>query len=417
MKRTIGLTALFLGILSVTGCGKEEPVKEVPEATLSAASLVFDRSASQKTGYVQPQGDGLAVETVHSSEGWCSAETDGEGKIVVSVSENETESVRRAVVSVAFSDAAVAEKTIAVAQESGNAKILTTTATDGYAFDSRGGEYRFTVEASAEWAAELVDCEWAGIAVDYDASTVTVTAPANEGDVALTGKVKVMSGDASLEYSFTQETVAGNKYLSLLGEYDIYAENWYAVTRVYNSKGICYAKGFSGTLRELQDSNIEKYTATFTRTATLVEDKYGISYLLKDFLVKGMAVPVNFSKETGDVEIPSLWNVGFGQQDTDVAACFFVGYWINNGYLTYDNNAPGVFAGAVSEDRNTITVTTGLNTEPNPDGGIPEGSGLCILYMDMSLQSPVLTPLQYACMPFGKSVELSKIVGPESDVE
>lgn len=424
MKRTIGLTALFLGILSLTGCGKEEPVTEVPEATLSATSLVFDRAESQKTVYVKLQGDGLAVSSVQSSDVWCVAEYDGDGAIVVSVSENETESVRRAVVTVTFSDPVVAEKTITVAQESGTAKVLKTTAADGYVFDCRGGEYKFSVEATDGWTAELVDCDWASIV--YDASTVTVTAPANEGDAALSGKVKVTSGDASLEYSFTQETVADNKYLRLLGKYDIYAETWYYVSYISSStmQGTCYSVGKSGTLREVLPEKPE--SSLYTSEVELVEDKYGISYKLKNFLVEGQDVPVNFNAKTGSLEIPTLWNVGqvliyySSQSPAEYMPCFFVGYRVDGSNLRIAGSTTASLPCGVSEDGNVISISTDPLSPETAEGETPIVYGIGLSYMHMGMSSPALTPFKGMYMPYGSTIELRKVAeddAPATDVE
>lgn len=414
MKKAVGLTALILGILSVSGCGKSEPETVVPEAVLSAEALVFDQSGSQKTVYLKLQG-GLEVSSVDCSESWCTAKLTGDGAVDVSVSENDTEEVRGAVVTLSFSLDAVAAKTIKVSQEAGSAKVLKTTAVGGYAFDCRGGEYKFTVESTGEWTAELVDCGWAEISTD--GNIVIVKAGENAGETVLEGKVKVTSGDTSLEYFFTQGRVADNAYLKLLGEYDIYAENWYAVSRVdNNNRGICYSKAKSGTLAELDDSYLTKYETTFSRTATLVEDKYGESYYLNDFLIYGMNLPVNFDKKTGNISFPSMWNIGFVQQaDKDYAAVFMVGYWVDGSYVYFDRYNPYIFPGQVSEDGKTITVTTGLNTEPSESGSatLVPGSGICLVYMDMSLQSPTLTPFLYECMPYGDSFELRKKASAE----
>lgn len=419
MKRAIGLTTLFLGILSVIGCGKEEPVTVVPEATLSATSLVFDRAESQKTVYVKLQGDGLAVSSVQSSETWCGVEPDGDEAIVVSVTENETESVRRAVVTLTFSDAAVEDKTITVAQESGSAKVLETTAVEGYVFDCRGGEYKFSVEASSGWTAELVECDWATIA--YDAATVTVTAPANEGNATLTGKVKVTSGDASLEYSFTQATVADNKYLSLLGKYDIYAETWYYVSYISSStmQGTCYSAGKSGTLREVFPE--KPASKSYTSEVELVEDKYGFSYKLKDFLVEGQDVPVNFDAKTGSLEIPTLWNVGqvlipYSAKDpAEYMPCFFVGYRVDGNNLRLVSSTTASLPCVVSEDGNTISISTTPLSPETAEGETPIVYGICLSYMHMGLSSPVLTPFQGLYMPYGSTIELRRVIADENN--
>lgn len=401
---------MFFCALSVIGCGKEEPT--ATEASLSSECLVFSQAASSKTVTVTYKGsNSLSVSSVVcKDDSWCSAEAK-ENSIVVTVIENETESIRHTFVTVSFDNDPLLDKVIEVSQESGSPKVLTTTAVDGYKFNCRGGEYCFSVKSSEDWKAELVDCDWASISVSKAAATVTVTVPANDGDSEKTGKVRVVSGANSCEYSFAQECKAQDKYLALLGEYDIYGANWYSVYGVYSGSAYCTSKAWSGTLRDLQDSNLKDNEGKpFTRTCTLVEDKYGSSYLLKDFLFKGMAVPVNYDNETDNVEIPSMWNVGYVTSNKEAYPCFLVGFWMVNNNMRFNRNSSEVFKGTVSEDGNTITITTGLNLKPDTSAGEIEGSGLCVVYMDMSLGQPVLTPVKYSCLPYGPSVELRRII-------
>lgn len=408
---------MFLGTLSVIGCNKEEPVAK--EAYLSSESLVFDSTASKKSVTVTYSADGLSVSSVVAGDTWCTAEV-VDNTISVAVSENLTAEARRTVVTVSVNDDISLEKTIVVAQESGNPKSLTTTAVENYKYNCRGGEYSFTVKSSDEWSAELVGCSWAELTCSKTAGTVTVTATANDGDSERTGKVKVSDGNTVLEYSFSQECVAQDKYLSLLGEYDIYASKWYSITRVTNAIGYCSSLGYDGTLSDLQNSNFAYYDGTiFMRKATLVEDIYGKSYLLKDFLVKGVSVPVNYDAATGNVTIPAMWNCGFIYDSANkvTSPCFITGFWVvNNSYISFNRNKSGLYNGEVSEDGNTITVTTGLNTDVDETtGGIP-GSGLAIVYMDMSLGAPALTPFRYACLPFGDNVQLKRVLPEEPGI-
>lgn len=305
MRKTINVLAMLFAFFLMAGCSESEP-EVVPQAFMSADRLIFDQTASEKPVTVTLVGE-LAVSSVESSaEDWCTAEMSADA-IVVKVTANDTEEYRSADVVVKFDSEAVLPMTIKVAQESGEVPYLKTTASESFEFGCRGGEYKFSVSSSAEWKAELVDCSWATIS--SDASSVTIKAPENEGNEVLSGKVKVTSGEISLEYAFTQATLASDKYLALLGEYDIYAEKWYEVTRYnsYSQKGLCGALGKSGTLRELCTSPA---SALFTTTATLTEDKYGVSYYLEGCFLQGQKMPVNLNKETGKLEIPTLWNTG-----------------------------------------------------------------------------------------------------------
>ena len=407
MRKTINVLAMLFAFCLMAGCSESEP-EVVPQAFMSADRLIFDQTASEKPVTVTLVGE-LAVSSVESSaEDWCTAEMSADA-IVVKVTANDTEEYRSADVVVKFDSEVVLPMTIKVAQESGEVPYLKTTASESFEFGCRGGEYKFSVSSSAEWKAELVDCSWATIS--SDASSVTIEAPANEGNEVLSGKVKVTSGKISLEYVFSQATLASDKYLALLGEYDIYAEKWYEVTRynTYSHKGLCGALGKSGTLRELCTSPA---SSLFTTTATLTEDKYGVSYYLEGCFLQGQKMPINLNKETGKLEIPTLWNTGTAliyyssYSPPEDMSCFLVTYTINSSDVSmkYNQYSAGVVKASVSDDCNTITIDT--STEPKE--GEVEGSGLTLVYMNMALSSPVLTPFEKIYMPYGNTVELRR---------
>ena len=407
MRKTINVLAMLFAFCLMAGCSESEP-EVVPQAFMSADRLIFDQTASEKPVTVTIVGE-LAVSSVESSaEDWCTAEMSADA-IVVKVTANDTEKYRSADVVVKFDSEVVLPMTIKVAQESGEVPYLKTTASESFEFGCRGGEYKFSVSSSAEWKAELVDCSWATIS--SDASSVTIEAPENNGNEVLSGKVKVTSGEISLEYAFSQATLASDKYLALLGEYDIYAEKWYQVTRynTYSHKGLCGALGKSGTLRELCTSPA---SSLFTTTATLTEDKYGISYYLEGCFLQGQKMPVNLNKETGKLEIPTLWNTGTAliyyssYSPAEDMSCFLVSYTINSSDVSmkYNQYSAGVLKASVSEDCNTITI----DTSAEPKEGEVEGSGLTLVYMNMALSSPVLTPFEKIYMPYGNTVELRR---------
>ena len=409
MRKTINVLAMLLALFPVVaGCSESEP-EVAPEALLSAEKLIFSQPASQQTVKVSYVGDGLAMSSAVSSAPWCSADASADA-IIISVDANETEEMRSAVVSISFNSEEVPDKTIEVMQESGSASYLKTTAVPEFEFGCRGGEYKFSVMSSAEWKAELVDCSWAEIS--SDASSVTITAPENGTDNVLEGKVRVSAGHETVEYAFTQATVASDKYLSLLGDYDIYCDKWYTVTsyNTYSRKGYCGALGASGTLNELCT---EPASALFLTRARLTEDKYGISYYLEDCFLKGQKIPVNYNKETGKLELQTLWNTGtvpvrYGSYAEDMP-CFIVRYTLNASdvSMTYSSYNAETLVASVSEDGNTITLDTSMGQAE--DSGEVSGSGITLVYMDMSLSSPVLTPFLKIYMPYGDSVELRKI--------
>lgn len=404
MRKTINVLTMLFAFFSMAGCSESEP-EVVPEAFLSADRLIFDQAASEKPVTVTLVGE-LAVSSVESSaEDWCTAEMSADA-IVVKVTANDTEEYRSADVVVKFDSEVVLPMTIKVAQESGEVPYLKTTASESFEFGCRGGEYKFSVSSSAEWKAELVDCSWATLS--SDASSVTIKALENKGNEVLSGKVKISSGNNSLEYAFTQATLASDKYLALLGEYDIYAEKWYQVTRYASNKGWCSALGKGGTLRELCTSPA---SSLFTTTATLTEDKYGVSYYLEGCFLQGQKLPIVLNKKTGGLEIPALWNTGTAliyynkYSPPEDMSCFLVDYTISSdNSMKYNQYAAGVITASVSEDCNTITIDT---SKEQKDGEV-EGSGLTLVYMNMGLSSPVLTPFEGIYMPYGNTVELRR---------
>lgn len=404
MRKTINVLATLFAFFSMAGCSESEP-EVVPQAFLSADRLIFDQTASEKPVTVTLVGE-LAVSSVESSaEEWCTAEMSADA-IVVKVTANDTDEYRSADVVVKFDSEVVLPMTIKVAQESGEVPYLKTTASESFEFGCRGGEYKFSVSSSAEWKAELVGCSWATLS--SDASSVTIKAPENKGNEVLSGKVKVTSGETSLEYAFTQATLASDKYLALLGEYDIYAEKWYQVTRYASNKGWCSALGKGGTLRELCTSPA---SSLFTTTATLTEDKYGVSYYLEGCFLQGQKLPIVLNKKTGGLEIPALWNTGTAliyynkYSPPEDMSCFLVDYTISSdNSMKYNQYAACVITASVSEDCNTITIDT---SKEQKDGEV-EGSGLTLVYMNMALSSPVLTPFEGICMPYGNTIELRR---------
>ena len=86
--------------------------------------------------------------------------------------------------------------------------------------------------------------------------------------------------------------------------------------------------------------------------------------------------------------------------------CFLVNFTINSSDVSmkYNQYSAGVIKASVSEDCNTITIDT--STEPK-DGEV-EGSGLTLVYMNMGISSPVLTPFEKIYMPYGNAVELRR---------
>lgn len=404
MRKTINVLAMLFAFFLMAGCSESEP-EVVPQAFMSADRLIFDQTASEKPVTVTLVGE-LAVSSVESSaEDWCTAEMSADA-IVVKVTANDTEEYRSADVVVKFDSDVVLPMTIKVAQESGEVPYLKTTASESFEFGCRGGEYKFSVSSSAEWKAELVDCSWATLS--SDASYVTIKAPENEGNEVLSGKVKVTSGEISLEYAFSQATLASDKYLALLGEYDIYAEKWYQVTRYASNKGWCSALGKGGTLRELCTSPA---SSLFTTTATLTEDKYGVSYYLEGCFLQGQKLPIVLNKKNGGLEIPALWNTGTAliyynkYSPPEDMSCFLVDYTVSSdNSMKYNQYAAGVITASVSEDCNTITIDT---SKEQKDGEV-EGSGLTLVYMNMGLSSPVLTPFEGIYMPYGNTVELRR---------
>lgn len=86
--------------------------------------------------------------------------------------------------------------------------------------------------------------------------------------------------------------------------------------------------------------------------------------------------------------------------------CFLVNFTINSSDVSmkYNQYTAGVIRASVSDDCNTITI----NTSTEQKDGVVEGSGLTLVYMNMGLSSPVLTPFEKLVMPYGNAIELRR---------
>ena len=123
-----------------------------------------------------------------------------------------------------------------------------------------------------------------------------MSAEPNLSENPLSAIVTVTSGTGEhkdvVQCVIRQETRAENKYLRLLGQWEITASKWY-----YSPNGSLNSLDYSPAPKD--------YCLIFD----LVEDKYNETFLMKNFLYPGTELQVRFDRETGGIIIPFGWAV------------------------------------------------------------------------------------------------------------
>lgn len=205
-----------------------------------------------------------------SDQSWITA-TDGDGKVTITASVNESGDSRRATVTL---ESATGKKEIGVSQSWAGATLsLTVNGPESIELDSEGESFKFSVETSAEWSVETKD-SW--LDLKKDGAIVNVTASANEAahrDGSITITASAGGQTETKEIKISQISRDENPYFLMLGEFGLYAERWYYGGNAIDVPGI-------GTY------------------CTIEQKEYGKSFLIKDLFVDGTEIEAAYDKET-----------------------------------------------------------------------------------------------------------------------
>lgn len=284
--------AIFMSAtLLMSACSEPEPIV-VYGVTLSQRSVAFDAEGGQMRVDVVP----FPEEEAWTLEG-CEAEwltvsaTDG-GVDVVAVA-NTSPEVRSAAFSIVSPESKFDPYKVTVSQEAAEKVVYTTSAEESYTFDSEGGSFSFSMVSESMWS---VTSSEGWLAVEIDESVVTLSAERHEGDERRVATLTLEVGEGvqqqTLEIAVEQQTVAENKYLNLVGKWEITSDKWF-----YSPNGSLNSLSYS--------PNPTDYYLIFD----MVEGEYGKTLIMQNFLYPGTELEVRYDSATGGIVIPFGWTV------------------------------------------------------------------------------------------------------------
>jgi len=263
-------------------------------AELSENSAVFDADGATKVIDIQvyPEGTAWQVEADDQPD-WFSFESVS-GGIEVTARPNFSGDSRKGAIFITSPENVFEKLELKIVQEAGLESEFSTSLAE-YDFDSEGGEYTFTVRSNYSWKVTS-DASWLKVAADDETGLVVLSAAPNMSENTLSAIVTVTAGTDEqkevVQCIVRQGIRAENKYLKLLGKWQITSSKWY-----YSPNGSLNSLGYNPA----PDTNCLIFD--------LVEDRYNETYLMKDFLYPGTELQVRFDRETGGIVIPFGWSV------------------------------------------------------------------------------------------------------------
>lgn len=286
------LIAILPLVLFLTSCSTPEPIT-VYGVTLSANSVVFDCFGGDKAVTVSPfpESEEWQLVTTDTDSEWVEAKAE-QGAVRISASVNRSAEVRSTSFVITSPKGNFEERVVTISQEAAPLSSITTSAKESYEFDSEGGNISFTVISNGEWEVSSSNTSWLTVTADQESGLVTLSASRNEGEEVKEAVVTISCGDYTQKIATTQQTVANNPYLRLVGQWEITASKWF------------YSP--NGSLNSLDyNPNPSDYYLIFS----IEQGEYGRTLVMKDFLYPGTELTVNYDKESGGFVIPFGWTV------------------------------------------------------------------------------------------------------------
>lgn len=294
LLRTKSLLYLIIVCLAsvLNSCKEVEPTI-LYQLAISEHGVAFDMAGGVKTLQVLPFPEDEAwVAAYDVQEDWFTFETSHNALSVTAEANHDVEP-RTGAIMITSPEGHFEPYEVVVMQEAAYPLEYSTTATD-HQFDSEGGEVAFTVTSNYEWTLEY-DADWLTVYHYTDLDQIKIECVPNESEESRSAILTFYFGsnlDEVHEIVMTQGTRAENRYLNLLGEWEITAAKWY------------YSP--NGSLNSLDyNPNQTEYYLVFS----LEQGEYGETYMMRDFLYPGTALEVRYDKETGNIVIPFGWTV------------------------------------------------------------------------------------------------------------
>ncbi len=265
MRRLLVMFAIPLLVLSACGETTKEEIADV--LLISQDNVAFQKEGGTATISVACPSQ---WHSIVSDGTWITA-TDGEGKVTITVTANETGDSRKTSVTL---ESATDRKEIKVSQSwSGAVLTLKVNGPENMELDSEGDSFKFSVETNAEWK---VESSAAWLTTSSEENLVSVTAAANSEahrDAAVTITATVGGKSEIKEIKVSQISREENPYFQMLGSYGLYAERWYYGGNAINVPGI-------GSY------------------CTIEQKEYGKTFTIKNLFVEGTEYEASYDKET-----------------------------------------------------------------------------------------------------------------------
>ncbi|MBR5385082.1 MAG: BACON domain-containing protein [Bacteroidales bacterium] len=269
LKKTVYILATACLMVCASGCNKSRT--EIADViVLSRTEVAF----SQAGGNAIIGVGSLSAWTADCNEDWVSL-TPSANAIAVSVPTNISSQKRIAKVEVSSGNAAPQVLTIIQSADMGIAVI---NAPESIELDSEVDSVYFSVDATCSWTVES-EADWLTAVKDEKTGVVKVKSVPNEGeeDRSAAVKIKKSNGESS-SITVSQICRANNPYFNFIGEYDLYAENWYHGGQATGVPG----KGTS---------------------CTIEAKEYGKSFIIKDLFYAGTVNEATYDKKEGTLSI------------------------------------------------------------------------------------------------------------------
>jgi hypothetical protein len=289
-KRTVYILAAACLMVCASGCNKSRT--EIADViVLSRTEVAF----SQAGGNAIIGVGSLSTWTADCDENWVSV-TPSANAIAISVSTNVLSQKRIAKVHISSGNAAPKDLTVI---QSANMGVAIINAPELIELDSEVDSVYFSVDATCAWTVES-EVDWLSVNKDEQTGVVEVKSFPNEGtdDRTATVKVNKANGESS-SITVSQICRAHNPYFNFLGEYNLYAEDWYYAGQAIGAPG-------------------------FGSTCTIEANEYGKSFIIKDLFRTGTVNEATYDKKEKTLSI----HTGRACQEVDAADGSFTMFYL-----------------------------------------------------------------------------------------
>lgn len=330
-------TGLFVvAFVLFSACSDDDDIR----LQLSATSCAFGASGGDQTISVVTSGFDWDILVSGGDTDWFTVTKNADG-ILIHAPQNAGPSVKKTSVLITGSISAVIE----VVQLGADASepVLTLVPSDkAFGFDSYGGTLTLTVSSNYPWSVNS-DADWCEVTSGKETNTLTLSAGENNGEKR-TARISVTAGPSdnlqTVELTITQYTVAENLYLAMIGNWNLYSNQW---------------------LLGGQNLGAGSYVS-FTIQEGVVKD----NFVIRDLILEGMEMEIYYNPDDGSISIPLGGYVG--KSSNGLYACYLCAT-----NMTAGSVRSSMITGTISADHNTITLS-----------GFESGFGLGIIGKDGS---------------------------------